>query len=185
MKVPPTEEPHEGRCGALNRRGERCRNIAGYKTDHVGQGRCRWHGGATPIRHGRYSNVERPDLIELIARHEADPDPHNLEPIIARAKGYLDSFQHRFAHMLEPGDEVDLARDSAAYRTAADLLESVTRTIERAERIQVLGGISIQELRRLMLEFARVVETYVHDPKTLEQIRVGWLACKPMLPKAE
>ncbi len=41
---------HEGhgRCGATARSGEPCQKPAGWGTDHVGVGCCRFHGGATP-----------------------------------------------------------------------------------------------------------------------------------------
>jgi hypothetical protein len=56
----PYDSPY---CGALKKQptvpGERCRRPAGWGTDHVGFGRCKLHGGATPFRHGRYSRVAR------------------------------------------------------------------------------------------------------------------------------
>ena len=57
-------------CGAKKRQpdfpGQTCRRPAGWGTRHVGFGRCKLHGGATPYRHGRYSTIMRdvilPDL---------------------------------------------------------------------------------------------------------------------------
>jgi hypothetical protein len=53
-------EPHDGpRCGARKRQprnpGETCAQPAGWGTGHLGFGRCKLHGGATPYKHGRYS----------------------------------------------------------------------------------------------------------------------------------
>jgi len=49
-----------GKCGAKTRDGTPCELPAGWGTDHVGWGRCKLHGGATPrgensphFRHGR------------------------------------------------------------------------------------------------------------------------------------
>jgi hypothetical protein len=36
------------RCGAKTRAGGRCKNAAGFGTDHVGAGRCKFHGGMAP-----------------------------------------------------------------------------------------------------------------------------------------
>lgn len=58
-------------CGAKTRAGTPCRYVAGYKTDHVGQGRCRLHGGATPIKHGRRSTIKR-TLRDLIGQESYD-----------------------------------------------------------------------------------------------------------------
>lgn len=35
------------KCGATNRQGGACQQPAGFGTDHVGHGRCKWHGGST------------------------------------------------------------------------------------------------------------------------------------------
>lgn len=42
-KQPPV--PPEDCCGSITRSGSPCRNKKGYKTDHVGSGRCFRHGG--------------------------------------------------------------------------------------------------------------------------------------------
>ena len=34
-------------CGAKTRKGTPCRLRAGYKTSHPGEGRCKFHGGAS------------------------------------------------------------------------------------------------------------------------------------------
>lgn len=69
MDPPTAGKPHGSpRCGARTRSGSPCRNVAGKGTNHLGIGRCKFHGGATPIRHGRYSTVVRESVGELIAR---------------------------------------------------------------------------------------------------------------------
>lgn len=35
-------------CGAMTKRGVKCRAFAGQGTDHRGSGRCKYHGGSTP-----------------------------------------------------------------------------------------------------------------------------------------
>ena len=40
-----------GQCGAKTRAGTPCAQPAGWGTDHVGWGRCKLHGGATPTGH--------------------------------------------------------------------------------------------------------------------------------------
>jgi hypothetical protein len=90
MQVQRTQEPHAGlprpRCGAKTRRGARgpCSNVAGFRTDHVGQGRCYLHGGSSQIKSGRYSALNSVRLRDLIAEHEADPDPLNTLPELAQ-----------------------------------------------------------------------------------------------------
>jgi hypothetical protein len=74
-------------CGARSRStGKPCLNVAGKGTDHLGEGRCRLHGGATPIKHGLYSKVRRTRLGQRMAEIENDPDLLNLETELALLK---------------------------------------------------------------------------------------------------
>jgi hypothetical protein len=65
-------------CGAQRRGrpGHVCRNRAGQRTSHEGVGRCWLHGGATPIKHGRYSAVTRLSIQELVAGHPTGSISH-------------------------------------------------------------------------------------------------------------
>ena len=85
-------------CGAKKRGsgdpGEPCRNRAGYKTDHVGSGRCYLHGGAKgsgrPPIHGLYSS-KRDDLTlaEEAERLRTDPDLLEMRDSAAVLKAVL------------------------------------------------------------------------------------------------
>lgn len=88
--------PHEGTCGARNRSGGYCRKPLGAGTTHVGQGRCKLHGGASPIRHGRYSTIQRDSIRLLLEKHEADPDPLNILPELAAARAFFEDFVNRY-----------------------------------------------------------------------------------------
>lgn len=57
-------------CGAKTRAGSPCRLPAGWGTDHVGEGRCKLHGGASPrgvdsphFKHGARSKYFDPSSI--------------------------------------------------------------------------------------------------------------------------
>ena len=52
-------------CNTRPRTGTLCRHQAGWRTWHPGVGRCGLHGGATPVRHGRYSQVLQGGLEAL------------------------------------------------------------------------------------------------------------------------
>jgi hypothetical protein len=61
-------------CGAKTRAGTPCRLRAGHGTSHVGQGRCRRHGGASP-------NAEVAGAVELARRETAlHAVPLDIEP---------------------------------------------------------------------------------------------------------
>lgn len=67
-------------CRARNVKREKyCRARSGQGTDHLGQGRCKNHGGSVPITHGRYSEVTRDSLGEHIERLELEDEKDKLD----------------------------------------------------------------------------------------------------------
>jgi hypothetical protein len=50
---------------------------AGWGTEND-VGRCKFHGGATPVKSGRYSTVKRKRIAELLKEFRADPDPLDI-----------------------------------------------------------------------------------------------------------
>lgn len=160
-----SDATHGGtKCGAKKKQGAGyCTRVAGYNTDHLGEGRCHLHGGATPIKHGRYSKVKRKELRELMAELEADPDPMNLLPDL---------------HMMRALWRMLVEKKQADPVEAARLLAEATKIVERMERIRNANAISRQDLSRVMHEMGRVVEAFVEDPAIREKIRDGWLAIR-------
>lgn len=96
----PTRDPPAS-CAAKTRSGTPCKKPAGWGTDHVGQGRCKLHGGATPIKHGRYSSIQRPRLRELLDAFENDPEPLNLLPEVKLLRALLTDFVERYEEVTE------------------------------------------------------------------------------------
>jgi hypothetical protein len=82
-------------CGA-DANGSPCRNKKGFRTDHLGNGKCFKHGGLTPIKSGRYSSIERPRLKELIEKFEADEAPLDLLPELALLRALVLDFIERY-----------------------------------------------------------------------------------------
>lgn len=98
MTPPNLPKAHDGgtTCGARKRQGPGvCKQVAGWGTDHVGAGRCKLHGGATPIKHGLRSTIERPDIRQLVEHYLADPDPLNLMPELAKLRALADNYINR------------------------------------------------------------------------------------------
>lgn len=152
------------RCGAKKKQGTGyCARSAGYNTDHLGEGKCHLHGGATPIKHGRYSKVKRKDLREIVAELEQDPDPLDLTPDLHMMRALWRSLVDK-----KKADPMDAAR----------LLAEATKIVERMERIRNANAISHRDLNRVMHEMGRVVEAFVADEATREKIRDGWLSIK-------
>lgn len=89
-------EPNYYCRGWNTKRQKYCRSRAGSGTDHPGIGRCDKHFGNNPIRHGRYSQIKRHELRELIEKHEQDSDPLNLLPEVAALRGLFEDYINRY-----------------------------------------------------------------------------------------
>lgn len=77
------------RCGAKNRAGNPCSNVAGKGTTHVGYGRCSKHGGNTPsgIKHGERMAAESAVVTYGLPR---EVTPHQaLEEELWRTAGHV------------------------------------------------------------------------------------------------
>lgn len=152
MRVAKAAKPHAAHCGAKTRAGGTCSFVAGYRTDHVGEGRCYLHGGATPIKHGRYSSITRESLRQLIEQHETDPDPLNILPELAASRALFVDFIQRYDEWRDA-----LVAWHATYRLG-------TRPLDPA-RIQVLTDV-IDRYEALVAE-----EEIDADLEILESVR--------------
>lgn len=89
------------KCGAKNRQGKPCQQAAGWGTDHPGKGRCKLHGGASRVKHGRYSTIQRPRIRELLDQYENDPAPLDLLPEVKLLRALLTDFVERYDDMVD------------------------------------------------------------------------------------
>lgn len=79
--IAPTESLVPAACGAkIRNKDAYCGLAAGWRTPHVGEGRCYLHGGLSPRKHGRYSMIKSVRMREILEELERDPDPLNLTP---------------------------------------------------------------------------------------------------------
>lgn len=97
-------------CGAKTRsRVGHCQNPAGAGTNHLGEGRCKFHGGNAPVKHGRYSKIKRPEVKQLIDEFEKDPEPLNLLPEVLLLRALLHDYVDRHDKLVQ---------DLAAWRNS-------------------------------------------------------------------
>jgi hypothetical protein len=84
MTTPPDQPDHDGKCGGKKRdgSGDTCTQVAGWATDHVGIGRCKLHGGATP-NHAVAARLEqaRRDVATYGLPRTIDPAAALLEEV--------------------------------------------------------------------------------------------------------
>lgn len=169
----------ENICGATTRDGGQCQRVAGWGTDHKGQGKCKQHGGATPIKHGRYSDIERDRISDLLQKFEEDDDPLDILSEIAAARALLQDFIERYDQYLTAliawyEDNDQKPKNILDISEAIRFLEKVTKMAHRERRLQQDNAVSREDLKRVLVEMARTVETEVQDKDTVRRIKDQW-----------
>lgn len=178
--------------GWNSKRGKYCRARSGAGTDHPGQGRCRNHGGKTPIVHGRYSEVPRGALAEIHDQLEleSDEDKLNILPeatlLRALASAYVEQFEDfmhgviRFNHL--EGEEAAIEKRKPMYINPPSIQDVAAAVMKSAEVIDKVhkqrsaNAISLKEFLRVMGLMSDIVVTNV---RALEQkLRLTPVQCE-------
>jgi hypothetical protein len=68
-----------------------CRHRAGFGTEHYGEGRCKFHGGGSVPKHGRYSVLRHYDLAERVTMFFENPELMDIRTAVATSYAALDS----------------------------------------------------------------------------------------------
>jgi hypothetical protein len=162
------------RCGGKTRSGGRCGHPKGYGTDHVGSGRCKFHGGASP--NGRKAATKEAALTFARGALGAEVDTSPIE-LMADAgrltRGLLIYYQHEIAaaatrkpkdggpdfariEELRPQFEaaIKLAKDVAKAALDAGVAERRQRLMER--QAQLLAAALADGLAEAFGELATV-----------------------------
>lgn len=77
-------------------KGPYCRQPAGKRTEHLGEGRCWLHGGSPRITHGKYSRLKRTDLADAIAEQEENPAIYDTTGEIAGLRAIIIDYINRY-----------------------------------------------------------------------------------------
>lgn len=100
-------------CGSTTRRidpetGQKvaCMAKAGFGTDHIGQGRCKFHGGATPLIHGRESKVQRLTILDRVDQMARDPELISLDKTLAVLRVQFEMQMRQWASQGEAYEEL-------------------------------------------------------------------------------
>lgn len=173
-------------CGANLKNGSgHCTQPAGWGTDHVGEGRCKLHGGKTPrgadsphFVHGARSIYMRNVKAEIAQKVDAflDADPFDLTEELALARGLLEDFLSKIEYPM-----TDAQRGAVMM-----LIDRIGKTVERVNRIKNDSALTAAEITYLATRAADVVARYIDDPteqKAFIQDLFGGLAgSNPAIP---
>lgn len=182
MHAPVTKSMDRRICGAIRKKGAGiCQNPAGKGTDHVGEGRCKFHGGASPRKHGAYSGVTSVRLRELMAEIDQGGVPLDVtkELLVARALLYdwLNQYDALTAALLAWNETRDPEQRPATVPDvfeARALIETISRVVSRIERGQSDQYIPRGKLFQLMQAMGRVVDSKVTE-EVATAIHEDWL----------
>ena len=136
------------RCGAKTKQGGLCRRPAGAGTDHVGEGRCKHHGGAS-----------------------ATPEPFNLLPEVAQIRALAANYLEHQDELVEALLAWNAEEEAEARQTerkprpqpiprlelAADLLEQGSRVTERADKIRKTTALTAEQVVKILQNYGGVV----------------------------
>jgi len=98
-------EPNAFCRGWNSKRQKYCRMPSGHRTDHLGQGRCSWHGKGGKLVHGRYSKIVREDLREHLDRIQQEGGDRTdltqeVDMLRAVTANFLEKFDDAFDALL-------------------------------------------------------------------------------------
>lgn len=150
------------------KRQKYCKSRAGFRTDHLGEGRCNRHGGSTPIKSGRYTRLSTIRVRELVEEHINDEHPLDLLHELSLARALLQDYIERSAE-----DE-----NAEPLAESIRLVERIARIVDTMERIRAQNAVTPAELNRLMLNMGLVVRQFVADDDACKKIQDGWLALR-------
>lgn len=140
----------------LGKEDQFCSHVAGYGTEHLHEGRCKFHSGRLAIRSvssGRYAPKLKRKLREQYAEFSSDPDILNLLPELVLQRTLL-------ANQIE---EYQDEFNQKTLITALRLLNDIGGTVERIEKIHSQKILTAATARLMMAEALNVIKEFVPE----------------------
>jgi hypothetical protein len=160
MKKASQRAPHEN-CGKKNRQGKPCGMLAGWGTTHNGDGACKFHGGATPIKHGLYSKYKGKLVADRVEELVDDPELLDMRRPIA----VLEALTQRLLEALEPTDTVGIIGQDVRM-ALLQLAKEQAKAIERYHKITegTKYTIRIEHIQAVVYQIVQVADETISDP---------------------
>jgi len=153
-------------CGAKTKKdGTPCQRPAGWGTDHPGVGKCKLHGGASPIKHGLYSKYTDHRLAEMIDKLSDDEELLDLRKTIALQQSLILS-------ILERLDNNELEFNQSLAKTLNSLADKLGRNVERRHKVEVGQKyvLEIREIQNIVNQVVMIVKDEIEEPKVIKKI---------------
>lgn len=146
----------------------RCTHEAGYRTDHLGTGACRFHGGAPKmpaITNGMTAHVTRMRLQNKIDDYlgKSRDELLDLTQHLAATRAIFDEFMGGFPNVDDESYGIWFNRFNVLITTLGTLVEKISRIDSR----NTLTAAQVLYLRATMID---VLMKYVPDPDQRERV---------------
>ena len=156
------------KCGAKTRAGggHPCGRMAGHGTNHLGQGKCKYHGGSSPIKHGLYSTVVPVAQRTSYQAALAALDPKSLLEYIALIDGVI------LPGALKRGEKTPKhAGETDPLMVQMKAVEAKSKLVYRLHKMEDAQKIKFteSELKMLVTEIVTIIAEFV-DAVTLPKI---------------
>ncbi len=169
---------HDRTCGARTRAGQPCSRPAGWGTDHVGEGRCRSHGGCTPrgvdsphFKTGIYSRYVDPS--ELVGfdewRREIGPTL-NFERRLMGIMFIMEQWVYHGSVETKEGETVPLEPGAVAVMCNA-ITRAYQAITKRHEGETVYVKLAQPEVEAAFRAMGAAVARHVKDPAEAEALQ--------------
>ena len=163
-------------------RDQRCRNPAGARTDHHGQGRCYLHGGRSVKKSGRYSTIDHERFREKLGQLEAiEQDVMDLVPEVQLLRTLVVDYVERYEAFYEAllawhadSTKTSKPRKILDISDVGNLIEKIGRTVHRIHQIHASGSITLDTFKRVVEAMGIVVAQHVEEKTILDAIEAEW-----------
>lgn len=148
-----------GDYGGTTKAGNPCKNPAGFRTHHPGEGKCYLpgHGGCSigrPLIHGRYAKGLHGRLGKKIQEHLNDPNPLDLRPELAVLRA-------RISFVTEQLDEADNLPTAEQSESLLLVIGGIQKLADTISKIQSREALTANESMYLLVTLADVLQTEI------------------------
>lgn len=158
-----------GDYGGTTKAGNPCKNPAGFRTNHPGEGKCYLpgHGGCSygrPLKTGRYAKSLHGRLGKKIREYLEDPDPMDLRPELAVLRARV-SFLTEKLDKANPGaaGKADKRLDAEAV---LDVVHGIQKIVDTISKVQTRKALTAQESLYILVSLADILQTEIHYIRT-------------------
>src|SRR5262249_9392867 len=150
---------------------------AGWGTPHVGQGRCKLHGGCAHranLKHGRYVRTTQIPREVRVQGYAQNLDPLNCLGELALARALLQEMLDRYGQqqtMAQRGSAMGESPQVGRPVFPDDMLkyiQTIARIAHIVQTIRDRDGLSRAEIRQVVVQMGQAVEEAVQQLMTPE-----------------